>query len=321
MKLKKLYEFFIEQGIKKDPRGAASIKKLLKYKKDGFDKLPQEEKDNYDVETLTNPYADSRILFGTGEEDIKSMIVGIDMEVPEILLADTLRKSGTKIDLVLTHHPEGKAYATFYQVMGMQAEIFNKFGVPINIAESLTDSRMKEVGRRVMPQNHARAVDAAKLLGISFMSAHTVADNHVTSFLQDMFDKEQPERLDDVVKLLKAIPEYKEAGANGAGPKILCGSKESRAGKIFVDMTGGTEPAKELLEKLADSGVGTIIAMHMSDDHYKLAEKYNIRAVIAGHISSDNLGLNLLFDEAEKEFGAINIIECSGFRRFKRTKK
>jgi hypothetical protein len=57
----------------------------------------------------------------------------------------------------------------------------------------------------------------------------------------------------------------------------------------------------------------------MSDEHYKNAEKYHIRVVIAGHISSDNLGLNLLFDAAEKKFGSINFIECSGFRRIKRS--
>lgn len=321
MKLRKLYEFFIEQGIAKDPRGVQCIKKLMKDKKEKFEKLPAEEKEDFDMETLTNPFTDSRILNGTGEEEIKSIIVGIDMETPEILLAHTLKNSGTKIDLVLTHHPEGKAYATFYNVMSMQADIFNKFGVPINIAETLTEARLKEVGRRVSPQNHTRPVDAAKLLGLPYMSAHTVADNQVVTFLQAMFDKEQPERLSDVLKLLNTIPEYKESAKNGAAPAIFVGNKDSRAGKIFVDMTGGTEPAKEILEKLANAGIGTMICMHMSDEHIKLAEKHNIRVVIAGHISSDNLGLNLLFDAAEKEFGPIQFLACSGFRRFKRTKK
>ncbi|MFH1369317.1 MAG: NGG1p interacting factor NIF3 [Elusimicrobiota bacterium] len=321
MKLKQLYEFFIQQGIKRDPRGAQAVKKLLKERKERYEKLPPEEKEGYDVEMLSNPYADSRILNGTGEEEVKSVLLGIDMETPEILLANTLKAGGKNIDLVLTHHPEGKAYATFYNVMSMQADIFNKFGVPINIAEAMTEARLKEVGRKVMPQNHSRAVDAAKLLGLPYMSAHTVADNHVTTFLQELFDNEKPDRLNDVMKILKAIPEYKTATEETTGPTILTGGKDSRAGKIFVDMTGGTEPAKELLEKLADAGIGTMICMHMSDEHYKLAEKHNIRVVIAGHISSDNLGLNLLLDEAEKEFGPIQILECSGFRRFRRSKK
>jgi hypothetical protein len=39
--------------------------------------------------------------------------------------------------------------------------------------------------------------------------------------------------------------------------------------------------------------------------------------VIAGHISSDTLGLNLLLDEIEKE-EKLKIINCSGFRRIRR---
>ncbi len=190
--------------------------------------------------------------------------------------------------------------------------------MPINISESLTEKRMKQVGRSVMPQNHNRASDAARLLGFPFMSAHTVADNQVASFLQDMFDSQKPKRIEDVMKILKGLPEYQEAARSGAGPVIFSGSDENSAGKVFVDMTGGTEGPKEILEHLADSGVGTIVGMHMSEDHYKDAEKFHIRVVIAGHISSDNLGLNLLFDAAEKKFGPIDFIECSGFRRFRR---
>lgn len=321
MKLRKLFEFFVEQGIKKDPRGASEVKQNLKTLQKRYEKLSVEKKKLFDVDKLNNPYLDSRILNGSGEEEIKSIILGIDMETPEILLADRLRSSGKKIDLVLTHHPEGRAYATFYKVMGMQADIFNKFGVPINVAETYTNKRMVEVGRRVMPQNHARPVDAAKLLDIPFMSAHTVADNQVASYLQDLFDNRKPRALGEVLKILTDIPEYKYAAKNYVGPTILCGSKDSRAGRVFVDMTGGTEGAKEILEKLSNSGVGTMVCMHMSEEHFRLAEKNNLRVVIAGHISSDNLGLNLLLDEAEKEFGEIKVIECSGFRRFSRLKE
>ena len=162
MKLRELFEFFIEQGMEKDPRGKKAVKGLLKEEKEKYSKLSVDEKEEFDMDRLTNPYLDSRILNGKGDEEIKNVIAGIDMETPEILLASSLSAAGKKIDLVLTHHPEGKAYATFYEVIGMQAEIFNKYGVPINIAESLTDARQKEVGKKVHPSNHNRASDAAK---------------------------------------------------------------------------------------------------------------------------------------------------------------
>jgi hypothetical protein len=320
MKLKELFEFFVEQGIEKDPRGKKAVNELLKERREAFKKLTGDESKEFDLEMLVNPYADSRILNGSGDEQIKTIIAGIDMETPEILLASTLKYSGKKIDLVLTHHPEGKAYATFYNVMDMQAGILSGFGVPINISESLTESRKKEVARKVSGANHNRASDAAKLLELPFMSAHTVADNQVASYLQDIFNSKKPRKLKEVMDILKAIPEYQEAARNGSGPVILSGSPDSSAGKVFVDMTGGTEGAKDIIEHLAKSGVGTIVGMHMSDEHYKNAEKYHIRVVIAGHISSDNLGLNLLFDAAEKKFGPVNFIGCSGFRRIKRKK-
>jgi len=126
-----------------------------------------------------------------------------------------------------------------------------------------------------------------------------------------------PARLKDVVKLLKQIPEYQVAAGNNAGPRVLIGSDDQRTGKVFVDMTGGTSGSKDTLEKLSQSGVGTIVGMHMSEDHRKEAEKHHIHVVIAGHISSDSLGLNLLLDAVEKR-GTLVIVECSGFKRIKR---
>ena len=315
MKLSEFYNFVVEEGILSDPRGVEQVKKSLSVSKQKYDKLDNEKKPEFDMEILKNPYRDTRILNGSVDEEIKSILVGIDIDTAEIVLAEYLKKSGKKIDLVLSHHPSGYAYANFYEVMGMQSEILEKFGVPINIAEGLLSKRIKEVARKVMPINHTRAVDAAKLLGIPFMCAHTVADNHVAKYLQEKFDSVKPYFVSDVLNALKTIPEYKNAVTETVGPKILVGKEENRAGKVFVDMTGGTEGAVEFLEKLSYAGVGTIVAMHMSDEHIKKAEKSNINIIVAGHISSDNLGLNLLFDKAENKFGPVDFIPCSGFRR------
>lgn len=317
MQLRKIYEAVVTTGIEADPRGKKTVLKSLEKQKKAYREMKEDEKELFDIEALANPYADTRILHGTGRKEIKTALVGIDMEMAEILLADRLSSKGTKIDLVISHHPSGKAFANFYEVMRMQADILNKFGVPINIAEGLLEGRIKEVERRLSPANHTRAVDVARLLDMPFMCVHTPADNMVVSYLQKTFDDKKPDTLDDVVKILKKIPEYHEAGKNNTGPKILLGSKERTAGKIFVDMTGGTEGAKDIFESLANSGVGTIVGMHLSDDHRKEAEKRHINVVIAGHISSDNLGMNLLFDEVQRK-GKLHIIPCSGFWRFSR---
>ncbi len=319
MLLKDLYNQVVSKGIDFDPRGKDNVLKELDKKKRQYEELKEKEKETFDMESLENPYADTRILNGTGDEDIKGVIVGIDMEVGEVVLCDRLREKGMKIDLILSHHPEGRAYANFYEVMHMQADILNRFGVPINIAEDLIEERIKEVGRKLSPVNHTRAVDAARLLDIPFMCAHTPADNMVATHLQKTFDEKRPDTVGDIIDILKEIPEYKEAIRNNAGPRLLIGSRERKAGKVFVDMTGGTEGSKDIFQSIANSGIGTIVAMHLSEEHKKEAEKNHINIVIAGHISSDNLGVNLLIDEIVKEQRvAFEILPCSGFRRFSR---
>lgn len=168
-----------------------------------------------------------------------------------------------------------------------------------------------------MPANHTRPVDAARLLDIPFICLHTPADNMVASHLQRLFEKEKPYFLSDVLDILRSIPEYKNAAIQSVGPKIVLGSKKRKAGKIFVDMTGGTEGAKEIFESITNSGISTIVGMHISEEHRKEAEKSHLNVIVAGHISSDNLGLNLLLDKLTKK-NPLDIIECSGFRRFSR---
>lgn len=317
MKLREFFDRAVQAGMRADPRGKEAVERDLRDSKKAYEDLKPEDRASFDLERLTNPYADSRVLHGDPEQEVRKVLVGIDIEVPELLLADRLNDKGARIDLVLGHHPEGRAYANFYEVMKMQADILNRFGVPINVAESQLGGRMKEVERSVLPVNHTRPVDAARLLDLPFACIHTPADNMVSGFLQALFEREQPERLRDVVRLLKDVPEYQAAGRNNAGPRILIGSDDQRPGRIFVDMTGGTSGSKDTLERLSQSGVGTMVCMHMSEDHRKEAEKHHIRVVIAGHISSDTLGLNLLLDEIRTQ-ATFEVIACSGFTRITR---
>lgn len=317
IKLQEFYELAIQAGIDADPRGRRCVEAELQDVRRAYEELKTEDRSTFDPEKLKNPYADSRILQGNAEREVKTVLAGIDIETPEILLADRLNEKGSGIDLVVAHHPEGRAYANFYEVMKMQADILNRFGVPINVAESQLGSRMKEVERSLLPVNHTRPVDAARLLDIPLICLHTPADNMVARHLQALFDRESPARLKDIITILKTIPEYQESLRNNAGPRILLGSDDQRTGKIFVDMTGGTSGSKDTLEKLAQSGVGTIVGMHMSEDHRKEAEKHHLHVVIAGHISSDTLGLNLLLDQIEEK-AALSVIACSGFKRFTR---
>ena len=317
MKIKEIYDYLVELGIEKDPRGPEEVKASLGREKKKYDELKEEEQQEFDRERLTNPYADTRLLCGDPEQEVKRMLVGIDIEVGEVLLADRLGEKGKPVDLVLAHHPEGKALADLHYVMHLQEDILARFGVPINVAEALMSSRISEVKRGLMPVNHNRAIDAAKMLGLAVACSHTVADNQVTAYLQELFERETPRTVGDILKLLKDIPEYAEAAKSSAGPDVVLGSKDNRAGKVLVDMTGGTSGSDKSYAKLSQAGVGTIVGMHMSDKHREEAEKNHLNVVIAGHIASDSLGMNMLLDGIENR--GVEIVPCSGFIRYKRS--
>ncbi|MHB8159283.1 MAG: NGG1p interacting factor NIF3 [Thermoleophilia bacterium] len=320
MKFEEIYRLAVTMGIKADPRGKREVDRLLAKEKEAFDKLSDGEKEDYDQERLTNPFADSRMLYGDPKTDVWSMMVGVDMEAQELLLADRLKEKGRKIDLVMAHHPEGKALASLSEVMAVQADVWHNAGVPINVGEAVLEGRISEVMRLMLPLNHQRPVQAAELLGIPLMCVHTPCDNLVNSNLQKHFDKKGDRlTLKEVREELLKYPEYKMAVRDNAGPAIVVGSEKRRAGRIMVDMTGGTGGPTESLEKLAAAGVGTLIGMHISEKNREAAEKHKMNVVIAGHDSSDSIGINLFLDELEKK--GVEIIPCSGLYRVSRVKK
>ena len=148
MTIKNIYDLAIKMGIESDLRGKDFVLKQLKKTKEKYQKLSKEKKEEFDKEKLVNPYSDTRILFGNPDKKIKRIMVGIDISPAELMIAQYLSNhSGKKIDLVISHHPLGVALADLSDVMHLQAEILSKYGVPINIAESVTRPRISEVAR------------------------------------------------------------------------------------------------------------------------------------------------------------------------------
>ena len=313
MNIQQIHNLAIKMGIKADLRGEKAANKSLQRIKEKYNKLDKEAKEEFDKEKLTNPYPDSRILFDSKIKNIKKILVGIDIGTEELLLAEKLGN----MDLVISHHPQGVGLASLENVMDLQIDILSNYGVPIHIAESLLKERISEVSRGVSTVNHNKVVDAAKLLKIGFMCIHTAADNLVADFVDKKIKKDKPELVGGILKSLKEIPEYKEGAKLNAGPRVFAGSEDNRAGKIaLTEITGGTEGAPGIFKELSQKGIGTVLGMHISEKHRKKAQKAHINVVIAGHMASDSLGMNLFLDELEKK--GIEIIPCSGLIRIKR---
>ena len=321
MTIEQAYNLAIKMGIGGDLRGEKQVKGELKKLNQRYQKLSPEKKGRFDKGRLFNPYSDSRILAGNTDKEVRRVMAGIDIDTSELLMARYLGDQyDKKIDLVISHHPSGIALADLSSVMHLQADVLARYGVPINIAEAVMKPRISEVARGVLAINHNKAVDAAKMLGLAFMCVHTPCDNLAASFLDKKIKKDKPETLGNILRSLKEISEYKEAQKLKAGPKIFVGSRHSRAGKIaLTEITGGTEGAKEIYQNMANAGIGTVIGMHIKEEYRTEAEKAHVNVIIAGHISSDSLGMNLFLDELEKK--GIEIIPCSGLIRIKRFKK
>ncbi len=315
---KQIYDLGVKVGIDADLRGKKYVQEELRTNKATYQALSDKEKTYYDKEYFTNPYGDVRLLYAPSpDQKVKKVFAGIDAEEPELLLADRMGD----IDMVISHHPNGIALADLPEVMKVQIEVMHLQGVPVHISENLMLSRIAEVNRGVHPINDHKAVDIARMLKISYMSAHTNADNLAAWFMTKEIARNQKKLVyvKDVMDMLMEIPEYQIAKQQKSGPAIWAGSGNRRAGRIAAtEFTGGTNGSKDMFEQLSRAGVGTIIGMHMREDNRKEAEKYHINVVIAGHIASDSIGMNLFLDEIEKK--GVEVVPIGGLIRVKRFK-
>jgi putative NIF3 family GTP cyclohydrolase 1 type 2 len=316
MTLQEIYELAIEMGVKADPRGGEKIKKLLANLKKEYQEMPEKKKKFFDPESLTNPYSDSRILFGDPKTKIKKVMAGIDADAAEVLIADRLNQKGEKIDAVISHHPSGHALASLHEVMDVQIDMFADAGVPANVAHALFQERKAHVSRRFGPLNHGQAVDAARLLGIPMLALHTIWDNMGNDFMHKYLGKKQFDTAGEVLDYINELPEFVESTRGKNGPTLVSGSPKTPAGKVVVSFTGGTNPSKELYTELAKAGVGTLVEMHIPEDGLQELKKYHINVIDTGHMAADSIGANLYLDALEKK--GVETIACSGLIRVKR---
>lgn len=228
-------------------------------------------------------------------DHIENVLVGLDMETPELILAKDLG-----YDCVVGHHPNaGDQVANFSKVMDRQIEIMVKFGVPINKAQKALRKKQALVAESSHSQNHDRAASAAMLIGMPYMNIHIpgdiVGENLVQDFLDSRFESGTNARLKDVIKALGEIPEY--SGRENA-LSIRVGSGDDYCGRIAVLFAGGTNGGADVFKAYFDAGVGTIICMHIPDDVKKAVQEQNIgNVIVAQHIYSDSIGMNKIIEK------------------------
>ncbi|MCL2171686.1 MAG: hypothetical protein FWB71_05975, partial [Defluviitaleaceae bacterium] len=139
-----------------------------------------------------------------------------------------------------------------------------------------------------------RSESAAALLGMPYLCIHTptdiIGEAIVQKHLDSKFAGNMDTKLSDICDALEELPEYKNSLRK---PIIRVGSKDSYAGKIYVLMSGLTGPGPGITKEYFEAGVGTLILMHVPKDDVKAVKEQGIgNIIVAGHMSSDSLGMN-----------------------------
>ena len=232
------------------------------------------------------PYDTDIIVEG---QDIKKVLIGIDMETPELLLARDLG-----YDCVVSHHPKADSCVVdFAKVMDVQIDRMVKVGVPINKAQKALKKQQAKVELGRHAANYDRVSSAARLMNMPYMNIHIPADFITERIVQEKLDSafvNKPKtKLQDIIDELNAWHYYE---GKVAKPVIRVGSASDYAGKIEVLMAGGTNGGVDVYKSYFEAGVGTIIAMHVPEDVKKAVQEQNIgNIIIAPHMPSDSIGL------------------------------
>lgn len=232
------------------------------------------------------PYDTNIIVEG---KNIKKVLIGIDMETPELLLAQQLG-----YDCVVSHHPKADScIVDFAKVMDVQIQRMVKAGVPINKAQKALKKQQASIDLGSHASNYDRVSSAARLMNMPYLNIHIPADFITEEIVQSRLDKaflHKPEtKLKDIIDELKSWKYYENKIAQ---PLIRVGSNDDYAGRIEVLMAGGTNGGVDVYKSYFQAGVGTIIAMHVPQDVQKAVIEQNIgNIIIAPHMPSDSIGL------------------------------
>ncbi len=232
------------------------------------------------------PYDTDIIVEG---EHIKKILIGIDMETPELLLAKQMG-----FDCVVSHHPKADScIVDFSKVMDVQIQRMVRSGVPINKAQKALKKKQQSVDLGSHASNYDRVSSAARLMQMPYLNIHIPADFITEEIVQSKLDKafqnKSETKLQDIIEELNSWEYYINKVAQ---PIIRVGAANDYAGKIEVLMAGGTNGGVDVYKSYFEAGVGTIIAMHVPQDVKKAVEEQNIgNIIIAPHMPSDSIGL------------------------------
>ena len=230
---------------------------------------------------------------------VETALVGIDLESPEIQLAE---REG--YDLVLAHHPPGgDPRVNFAPVLDKQVEFMTAHGVPEERAEeAVADLRsgMKHAGHSA---NYRHDPSIAEHLDQPYMNVHLAPDEIGRRRFREVADDfDNDASVGQFADALGELPEIEEAITN---VELRLGERDNDLGEVAIHHAAGTNGGSEVASAYFDNGVDTVLYIHVgAGDTATLQEEYGDtekNLVVTGHIASDAIGMNEFIDALEAE--------------------
>jgi len=316
MTVRELYEFAIERGKSLDPRGAEELQRQMEAVRAEYEGLDEMARRRFDAERLTNPFGDTRIACGDDGTAVERLICGINIDGAEVLLADRLRDHGRPVDLVLAHHASaiGGGLGSRLETIWPQVQMLTDFGVAAHLAHKLVRPSSEGDQR----SHNLKITQVAEALDMPLMTIHSPADAHLFQEGSRVLEEDRPETVGDLVDICDAWPEVSWLIERGKGTEVAVGDRRDPLGRTYHAFYGGWNPTPQVFEALCDAGCGTLWVLATSEELNRVARERNVSVVVVPHYPADNLGLNMLLDDAMERFGDFDVVDTSDFHRHDR---
>ena len=233
------------------------------------------------------------LIYVPGE--MKRVLFGIDIDLADVMLAKELGYDG-----VIGHHPIGMTAKTdFYQVLDRQLILMEEVGASREEAEAALRKRRQEIAYNAMGTNYDRNITAFNMLGLPVMNLHIVIDiiteRTVRSRIYPEFPEGNTKTVGDLIDTLMEFEEYRKSPIQ---PRVVIGELDNPCGMPIVAFANGTCGGPDVIRTYWKYNRDTAVYMHIPHGDVKdLRDDDNRKnLVIAGHMESDSIGINIFID-------------------------
>ena len=227
--------------------------------------------------------------------EMKRILFGIDIDLADVMFAKERGYDG-----VIGHHPIGMTAKThFFEVMNRQKMLMEEIGASPEEAEEALKERRGDLEYAGKGANYDRNVTAYKMFGLPVMNLHIVLDivteHAVRDRIYPLFPEGNNKSLADIIDVLMTFEEYHISPVK---PAVILGEPDDPCGLPIVAFANGTFGGPEVLKTYWKYGRDTAVYMHIPlSDVKKIQEDEDHKnLIIAGHMASDSIGINIFID-------------------------